>query len=261
MSSSVSAATGEADRAFRLGMQLEKAGLARASSAAFHEAVTLYQCFLDQGGNVGVDKFAISDADRVDDAGDANIFSHVTSLPASPTDGGSSESPTVLTALAYACIRLAHLSHDAFGDSRAAERLYRLAVSVDPEPSGVAYHGIGTSVESSVTHFLRMVDGGGGGGAAAEGRIWMEEMEKAVEAYREASRLGGGMGSNGEEMFHLAVALEVSLAMINWGNGGNAHERRWVHCSFPKFHLSVCVPNFPVPIIDICILADYDTSP
>jgi hypothetical protein len=37
-------------------------------------------------------------------------------------------------------------------------------------------------------------------------------MEKAVEAYKEAIKLGGGLGSNGEVLFHLAVALEVCFA-------------------------------------------------
>ena len=36
--------------------------------------------------------------------------------------------------------------------------------------------------------------------------MWTEEMEKAVEAYRQASKFDGG---NGEVLFHLAVALEV----------------------------------------------------
>ena len=35
-------------------------------------------------------------------------------------------------------------------------------------------------------------------------------MEKAVKAYREAVKTGDGLGSNGEVLFHLAVALEVS---------------------------------------------------
>eukprot|EP00571_Detonula_confervacea_P010729 CAMPEP_0172297804 /NCGR_PEP_ID=MMETSP1058-20130122/695_1 /TAXON_ID=83371 /ORGANISM="Detonula confervacea, Strain CCMP 353" /LENGTH=490 /DNA_ID=CAMNT_0013006997 /DNA_START=46 /DNA_END=1518 /DNA_ORIENTATION=+ len=180
VSSSISTATGEADRAFRLGIQLEKAGLARAASAAFHEAATLYQCFLDQSPST-------------------NSFQHVTSLALSNTDEDTSDSPTVLAVLAYACIRLAHLSHDAFGDSRASTRLYKLAASVDPNPGGVAYHGIGSSIEASITHSFIGQD---------ERVVWRGEMEKAVMAYREASELGGGLGSNCEVLFHLAVALE-----------------------------------------------------
>jgi len=184
-SSSISTATGEADRAFRLGIQLEKAGLARAASAAFHEAATLYQCFLDHStlnaaGNSGVG--------GVDGNTASDIFQHVTSLTVAENNASSSSSsPTVLAVLAYACIRLAHLSQDAFGDSRASKRLYKLAASIDPTPSGVAYHGIGTSVEASITHCF-------GQGEGSEGSVWVEEMEKAVEAYREASKVWGVMG-------------------------------------------------------------------
>ena len=177
--SSISTGTGEADRAFQLGIQLEKAGLARAASAAFHEAATLYQCYLDHTA-------AGSSSENIS-APNTNIFQHVTSL--SPVEGGSS--PSVLAVLAYACIRLAHLSHDAFGDSRAATRLYKLAASIDPLPSAVAYHGIGTSIEGSCHRMNDEIS-------------WRQEMEKAVDAYREASRLGGG----GEVLFHLAVVLE-----------------------------------------------------
>mmetsp|Transcript_15409 Transcript_15409/g.33112 ORF Transcript_15409/g.33112 Transcript_15409/m.33112 type:complete len:517 (+) Transcript_15409:52-1602(+) len=188
VSSSIDTATGEADRAFRLGLQLEKAGLARAASAAFHEAATLYQCFLDNNEEGGDNS--------------NNIFQHVTSLSAADDDSN----PNVLAVLAYACIRLAHLSQDAFGESRASKRLYRLAASIDPHPSGVAYHGIGTSGEASITYCFGRGVGDMRGGSDVS--VWREEMKNAVEAYREASRLGGGLGSNGEVLFHLAVALE-----------------------------------------------------
>jgi len=212
---SLATATGEADRAFRLGIQLEKAGLARAASAAFHEAATLYQCFLDQS-SIGSSSSTTSDSsDSSSSNGSSgpttNIFQHVTSL--ATDDTLATDGPSVLAVLAYACIRLAHLSHDAFGDSRASKRLYKLAASIDPAPSGVAYHGIGTSVEASITQSSFGHSGGGvaGGGrieGGSEGSVWMDQMEKAVEAYREASKLGGGLGSNCEVMFHLAVALE-----------------------------------------------------
>ena len=188
VASSIAAATGEADQAFQLGIQLEKAGLARAASAAFHEAATLYQCYLDHHATSTV---AASSTDQDKEASPFNIFQHVTSL--SPSDRDSS--PSVLAVLAYACIRLAHLSHDAFGDSRAATRLYKLAASIDPLPSAVAYHGIGTSIEGSCQRLN-------------DEASWREEMEKAVDAYRAASTLGGGLWSNGEVLFHLAVALE-----------------------------------------------------
>ena len=142
-----------------------------------------------------------------------NIFQHVTSLAVNGIEDSENEatsSPTVLAVLAYACIRLGHLSHDAFGDSRASKRLYKLAASIDPHPSGVSYHGIGTSMEASITHCF-----GRSNSACSEGNIWREEMEKAVEAYKQASKLGGGLGSNGEVMFHLAVALEVCFFLFH----------------------------------------------
>ena len=86
LQSSIATATGDADRAFRLGIQLEKAGLARAASAAFHEAATLYQCFLDQPKHAEGD-----DAEQP-----TNIFQHVTSLASNEEEEGSTSSPTVL---------------------------------------------------------------------------------------------------------------------------------------------------------------------
>jgi len=108
---------GQADRAFRLGTQLEKNGQARKASIAFHEAATLYQCFLDSESE----------------------FGHVTSLP-------KADCPVVL---AYTCLRLAFLNLDALGDPKAAVRLYKEASIVDPSPSGVTYDGIGQSLQAS----------------------------------------------------------------------------------------------------------------
>lgn len=221
--SSISAATGDADRAFRLGIQLEKEGLTRAASAAFHEAATLYQCFIDHsstaaGNDVretlfGEDAIPPTSSISVSDTtAPVNIFQHVTSLIMNDADGNDTEvaatTTPVLAVLAYACIRLGHLSHDAFGDSRASHRLYKLAASIDPHPSGVSYHGIGTSKEASITHCY-----GRSNGVNSEGNIWREEMEKAVNAYKEAIKLGGEMGTNGEVLFHLAVALEVGTIL------------------------------------------------
>ena len=76
--------------------------------------------------------------------------------------------------------------------------MYKLAAQTDPKPSGVAYHGIGTSIEASISQ------------STSADLIWTEQMEKAVKAYREAVKTGDGLGSNGEVLFHLAVALEVS---------------------------------------------------
>ena len=109
---------GQADRAFRLGIQLEKNGQARRATAAFHEAVTLYQCFLD------------SQAD----------FGHVTSL--------SVDDARII--LAYACLRLGFLNYDGLGDAKAAVRLYNQAAELDPFPSAASYEGIGQSLEASM---------------------------------------------------------------------------------------------------------------
>jgi tetratricopeptide (TPR) repeat protein len=147
----LSSIRGEADRAFRTGMVLEKNGQARASSAAFHEAATLFQCYLDCGQE----------------------FQHVSSLT-------REEIPAML---AYTAVRLAHLSHDALGDAKAAYRLYREAGKIDPMPSAVCYDGMGTSLEAS----------------------GMGSLEKAVAAYRKAHEM---RPQNRLFLFHLAVALE-----------------------------------------------------
>jgi len=140
---------GEADLAFRQGIQLEKGGQPRASAAAFLEAATLYQCCLDN-----------------------TEFGHVTSL----------NRQEVQTVLSYACVRLAHLSHDALGDAKAAMRLYEQAIVIDPQPSAVSYDGMGTCIEAS-------------GG----------DLREAVAAYRAANIL---MPQNKRVIFHMAVALE-----------------------------------------------------
>ena len=111
------ALVGEADRAFRLGIQLEKNGQARKASAAFHEATTLYQCFLDSKSE----------------------FLYVTSL-------SEEECPIVL---AYASLRLGFLNLDALGDAKAAVRLYKEATLTDPIPNAVSYHMMGQSLEAS----------------------------------------------------------------------------------------------------------------
>lgn len=165
---------GEADRSFRQGMQYERFGLFRAAAESFHEAATLYQCFLDQFDDVDeeADDESVADDESETLPAAANAFAYVTGRDVN----------TCLPILAYACIRLAHLSHDALGDSKAAARLYKDAAAIDPMPSSVAFDGIGTSIESS-------------GGS----------LEDAVEAYREAYRLNPSSAQAG---FHLAVALE-----------------------------------------------------
>jgi tetratricopeptide (TPR) repeat protein len=106
---------GEADRSFRQGIQLEKNGQARKAASAFHEAATLYQCFLDS----------------------PTEFGHVTTLT-EPQDCAS--------ILAYACLSLGFLNLDALENPHAAVRLYQLAT--DMVPTAVSYDGIGQSLEA-----------------------------------------------------------------------------------------------------------------
>jgi len=117
---------------------------------------------------------------KVDDAGETstNEFAHVTNLNANDDDPG--EACEIV--LAYACVRLAHLSHDFLGDSKAAARLYREASMIDPLPSSVAFDGIGTAIEAS-------------GG----------DLSEAIQAYKKAHEAAP---RNSKVAFHLAVALE-----------------------------------------------------
>ena len=86
------AVIGEADRAFRRGTQLDKSGQPRLASAAFHEAATLFQCFLELPDN----------------------FKHVTNL--------SEEDCQAV--LAYTLVRLGFINAEALSDPNAAVRLY-----------------------------------------------------------------------------------------------------------------------------------------
>lgn len=96
---------------------LSHKGQARKASAAFHEAATLYQCFLDS----------------------KDEFAYVTSLT----------QEDVIAILAYASVRLGFLNYDALGDPNAASRLYKEATLIDPLPSSVSYDGMGQSLEAS----------------------------------------------------------------------------------------------------------------
>ena len=109
-------ALGEADLAFRQGIQLEKGGQSRAANSAFHAAATLFQCYLE------------------DDA-----FSHVTNL----------DKADCLTILTYNLVRLGFLNHDALSDAQAAINLYQMAIDFDPQnPSAVSFQGLGESLEA-----------------------------------------------------------------------------------------------------------------
>ena len=108
---------GQADRAFCLALSFEKNGQARRASTSFHEAATLYQCFLDSPGE----------------------FGHVTGL----------QKGDCATILSYACIRLGFLNYDALGDPLAGVRLYKESAAIDPVPSAVTYEGIGEAIEAA----------------------------------------------------------------------------------------------------------------
>ena len=108
---------GEADRAFRQGLQLDKTGQPRAAHNAYHEAATLYQCYLDM----------------------EDTFGYVTNL-------SQSEIPSLLS---YILVRLAYCNMDALSDPKAAIRLYTLASKIDPKPSSVSFKGIGTALEAA----------------------------------------------------------------------------------------------------------------
>ena len=84
--------------------------------------------------------------------------------------------------LAYACVRLAHLNHDALGDTMAGSRLYQKAIEIDTSPSAVSFDGLGTTCE-------------GAGGTR----------KVAIEHYEEAFKISPGVGN---VAFHLAVAFE-----------------------------------------------------
>ena len=86
------AVIGEADRAFRRGTQLDKSGQPRLASDAFHEAATLFQCFLELPEN----------------------FGHVTNLSKEDCEA----------VLAYTLVRLGFISVEALSDANAGVRLY-----------------------------------------------------------------------------------------------------------------------------------------
>lgn len=111
------AVIGEADRAFRRGTQLDKSGQPRLASDAFHEAATLFQCFLELPEN----------------------FGHVTNLSKEDCEA----------VLAYTLVRLGFISVEALSDANAAVRLYTMAAEIDPFPSPESFKGIGTSLEAS----------------------------------------------------------------------------------------------------------------
>ena len=140
----------EADRAFSTAQLYESTGFFRQSLQSFHESATLYQCFLQY----------------------PKAFSYVT----------SHNMTSARMTLAYCCVRLAHLNHDALGDSLAGSRLYQESLAVDYSPSAVSFDGLGTCVE------------------AASG-----DRATAIDYYERAASISPGLGN---VAFHLAVAYE-----------------------------------------------------
>ena len=139
----------------------------------------MYQCFLDfEEASIrnNINSNDNKSVSRNSNMKKKNEFQHVTVR----------SEDEVRCTLGYIAVRLAHLSHDAMGDSKAAARLYKDAVRIDPSPSSVSWHGIGTSIEA-----------------------WSAgaNLDQAIDAYREARRLSP---ESYRVAFDLAVALERS---------------------------------------------------
>ena len=168
---------GEADVAFRKGNDLEQQGLFRTAHAAYHEAATLYQCYLDQ--DVRSYEFShVTDLDSNDDVAGGESDGDTSSTDTNTGTGTGS----CRKYLAETCMRLAFLSSDSLGDPRAAIRLYKEAARIDPEPNVFAYDGIGNSIEASFPGSLK----------------------DAIQAYQKALEIE----DNDLTRFHLGVALE-----------------------------------------------------
>lgn len=146
-----------ADELFSLGMELEQNGYFREANEAFQDAAKRYQRVLDSDNN------------------DA-------------TDLSTRSKDELSSVLGYITIRLAHLSHDAMGDSQTSARLYQQASQIDP--SMVSWHGVGNSLE------------------AYDGTGSEDCLVSAIDAYRRALELSHG--NNNRLMLDLAVALDRS---------------------------------------------------
>ena len=235
--------TAAADRAFRSGISLEKAGRARSASAAFHEAAALYRRYLDGGGDdtTTFDNHDITSspssnnnndgaANNNDDDDDDNAYDD------------ADDNELVVSLLAYCYIRIGHLTNDAFGNAIDATKFYRLATTVDATyPSAVSYHGIGTCIEASLDGTTTATATSGANddddndddddgkrkvevvqqqqqqqqqqqnNAEINNNNWKKQMIHAIESYRKANEiLMSNSNNNDDEVvrFHLAVALE-----------------------------------------------------
>jgi len=148
----------------------------------------LYQCFLDS-----TEFSHVTDLHKTGTAGSGSGTSTATATGTGTATGADSNA-VVRSFLAYSCVRLAFLSHDALSDPKAALRLYKEAAIIDTDnPSADAYDGIGTCIEAC-----------------------FGDLEEAVEAYKLALRIcrdrgldgGDGGGDDGNVRFHLGLALE-----------------------------------------------------
>lgn len=167
----------EADRAFRYAISLESAGLPRTAHAAYHEAATLFQCFLD-----------------------STEFSHVTNL--GNTQDETEDHENLHKYLVYSCLRLAFLSQDALSDPKAALRLYKEAAILDTsQPSAEAYDGIGTATEASLGDLQEAV-------AAYETALTILEQEQEILRNNSVDEYYYNQDNSGSVKFHLGVALE-----------------------------------------------------
>ncbi|GFH55651.1 hypothetical protein CTEN210_12127 [Chaetoceros tenuissimus] len=165
----------EADRAFRYAISLESAGLPRTAHAAYHEAATLFQCFLD-----------------------STEFSHVTNLGNDETQ----DHENLHKYLVYSCLRLAFLSQDALSDPKAALRLYKEAAILDTsQPSAEAYDGIGTATEASLGDLQEAV-------AAYETALTILSKEQETLRKNSSEEYYYNFDNSGIVKFHLGVALE-----------------------------------------------------
>jgi tetratricopeptide (TPR) repeat protein len=178
---------GEADRAFRRGMQLDKSGQPRKANGSFHEAATLFQCFLDL----------------------ESCFGHVTNL-------SKEECPSVLS---YTLTRLGFLNADALSDPKAAIALYTLASEIDPIPSDISFRGIGEALEAAGGNgqdLQHLKD------ATAAYRKALERSNKAGTQFRLAvalERLGETEEAEAEAMLVSLQRQEspISCLVDSWG--------------------------------------------
>jgi tetratricopeptide (TPR) repeat protein len=205
LEASTGVAVGEADRCFRQGMALVRLGQDRAASAAFHEAATLYQCYLDTVVTASSTSGKSSSSLPRDEI--VSEFAHVTALTVEECR----------SILAYTCAVLGDLNWDALGDPRAAVRLYQYASQIDPVPSSHTFDMLGQCFEASgsTMPIPQQQESSKTANDAvsiastqtpdAVSSTPKSHLDLAIQSYRKAMALQPG---NRNVLFHLAVALE-----------------------------------------------------